>query len=114
MVRRTKTAFGAFLVKEIRDAGMSQEDFYKAAEIAKPYFYDLLTATPPPIDLQNRMLAVLDKKTGADETRRNKFYDLAAAGRKEIPGDIAKLILEHPQELGKIREILTTLLTAQG
>lgn len=114
MKRRTKTAFGEFLVNEIRRADMSQEEFYNAVGIKKPYFYDLLTATPPPIDLQNRMLAVLDKRTGEDVGRRYKFYDLAAAGRNEIPADIAKLISEHPRELNKIRTTLTTLLTTQG
>lgn len=114
MKRRTKTAFGEFLVNEIRQAGMSQEEFYNAVGIKKPYFYDLLTASPPPIDLQNRMLTVLDETTGADNERRNRLYDLAAAGRSEIPADIAKLISAHPLELDKIRETLTTLLTAQG
>lgn len=114
MKRRTKTAFGEFLVNEIRQAGMSQEEFYNAVGIKKPYFYDLLTASPPPIDLQNRMLAVLDEMTGADKERKRKFYDLAAAGRSEIPADIAKLITDHPLELDKIRDTLTTLLAVQG
>lgn len=114
MRRRNKTAFGEFLVAEIRNAGLSQEEFYNAAGIKKPYFYDLLTASPPPIDLQNRMLDVLDEATGADDDRRSKFYDLAAAGRNEIPADIAKLILAHPGELDQIRNKLTELLVAQG
>ena len=49
MNRRTKTAFGEFLVGEIKQAGISQEEFYTAVGIKKPYFYDLLTASPPPI-----------------------------------------------------------------
>ena len=60
------------------------------------------------------MLDVLDRVTGADKERKRKFYDLAAAGRNEIPADIAKLITGHPLELDKIRDTLTTLLTAQG
>ncbi|WP_077533472.1 hypothetical protein [Massiliimalia massiliensis] len=114
MKRRTKTDFGEFLVAEIRQAGMSQEEFYNAVGIKKPYFYNLLTASPPPIDLQNRMLDVLDRVTGADKERKRKFYDLAAAGRNEIPADIAKLITGHPLELDKIRDTLTTLLAVQG
>jgi len=108
--KRPKTEFGLFLVEQIRSAGMSQEEFYNAVGIKKPYFYDILTASPPPIDLQNRMLAVLDEKTGVNLERRNTLYDLAAVGRKEIPADILKLISEHPKELTQIRTVLANLL----
>lgn len=114
MKKRQKSAFGEFLVEQIRAAGMSQEEFYNSVGIKKPYFYDLLTASPPPVDLQDKMLAVLDNKTGEDVERRRKLYDLAAAGRDEIPADIAKLIAGHPAKLAIIRETLTTLLAAQG
>ncbi len=110
MKKRQKTAFGDYLVEQIKKAAMSQEEFYNAVGIKKPYFYDLLTATPPPIELQDRMLAVLDDKTGADLERRSRFYDLAAAGRNEIPADIAKLISDHPTELTKIRVALCQML----
>ncbi len=110
MKKRQKTAFGDYLVEQIKIAAMSQEEFYNAVGIKKPYFYDLLTATPPPIELQDRMLAVLDEKTGVDVERRNRFYDLAAAGRNEIPADIAKLISDHPTELKKIRVVLCQML----
>ena len=112
--RREKTAFGEFLVDEIRQTGMSQEEFYHAVGIKKPYFYDLLTATPPPTELKARMLAVLDSATGKDNARRHKFYDLAAQGRYEIPADIARLIADLPLELDNIREILTKMLAVQG
>lgn len=103
MNRRQKTTFGNYLVEQIKKANISQQKFYNAVGIKKPYFYDLLTSTPPPINLQNRMLAVLDKQTGADPERRKLFYDLAATGRNEIPADIAKLISSHPTEFNKIR-----------
>lgn len=111
MSRRQKTAFGEYLVEQIREADMSQEEFYNAVGIRKPYFYDLLTASPPPSDLQNRMLSVLDTKTGANNERRNKFYDLAAEGRGEIPADIAKLITDNPERIDSIRHELTKLLS---
>ena len=114
MKRRTKTAFGEFLAEEIRQAGMTQEEFYTAVGIKKPYFYDLLTASPPPIDLQNRMLDVLESKTNTDNDRRIRFYDLAAQGRGEIPADIAKIISNHPLELDRIRSTLTALFSPQG
>ena len=113
MNKRTKTAFGEFLVGEIRQAGLSQEEFYTAVGIKKPYFYDLLTASPPPIEMQNRMLAVLENETGLDDKRRNRFYDLAAQCRDDIPADIAKMISDHPMDLDKIRSALTALFSLQ-
>lgn len=113
MKRRQKTAFGQFLVDQIKRADMSQEEFYNAVPIKKPYFYDLLTATPPPIDLQNRMLDVLDEKTGEDKERRKKFYDLAAMGRNEIPADIVRFIIDHPNDLDSIRVALSGLVFVQ-
>ena len=112
--KRQKTAFGTYLVEQIKEAKMSQEEFYNAVGIKKPYFYDLLTSSPPPIELQDRMLKVLDDKTGANELRRNRFYELAAIGRNELPADIVKLISEHIYDLDKIRTTLATLFAAQG
>ena len=103
-----KTEFGDYLVLQIKEAKMSQEEFYNEVGIKKPYFYDILTAAPP-VDLQNRMLKVLDDRTGVNEIRRNKFYDLAAADRNEIPADISMLIMKHSHELDKIRDALITL-----
>ena len=110
MKRRQKSAFGEFLVIQIKNANMSQEEFYNSVGIKKPYFYDLLTASPPPVDLQNRMLDVLDDKSGRDEERTRKFYDLAAKGRNEIPADIVKMISDNPQKAGEIRAELIKLL----
>ena len=103
MNKRQKTDFGAYLVEQIKIANISQEEFYNSVGIKKPYFYDLLTGTPPPSDLQDKMLTVLEEKLGENMERRNQLYDLAAAGRKEIPADIAKLISEHPKDLETIR-----------
>ena len=114
MNHRQKTAFGAYLVDEIKKAKMSQEEFYTAVGIKKPYFYDLLTATPPPTALQDKIASVLDEKTGADDIRRKRLYDLAAEGRSEIPADIAKLIKDNPAKLDMIRKTLNELLAAQG
>ena len=49
-----------------------------------------------------------------DEQQRTEFLNLAAAGRNEIPADIAKLIAEHPLELDKIRLTLSSMLVSQG
>lgn len=113
MVQRKKTAFGQLLVDEIKQAGMSQEEFYTAVGIKKPYFYDLLISVLPPADLQEKMLDVLDERTGFDEKRRRRFYDIAAMGRGEIPADIAKMITDHLDELDDIRNTLSAMFTAR-
>lgn len=90
---------------------MSQGEFYTSVGIAKPYFYDLLTASPPPIELQNKMLFILDQKLGSNAERTAKFYDLAAAGRKEIPADISKMIIENPHKINEVRAGLAAILS---
>lgn len=109
---KDKKAFGNFLREMIKQTGISQLAFYSAVDITKPYFYDILSGkvNPPPPDVQYKMLENLN----LDEQQRNEFLNLAAEGRGEVPADIAKLIAEHPTELAAIREILTTLLAAQG
>ena len=110
MKKRVKTAFGEYLVQLIKEAGISQEEFYTSVKIAKPYFYDLLHATPPPIDLQDKMIGFLVKGTiPTDEEKRRKFYDLAAQGRNEIPADIYKFIISHPDNMNDIRSALIPL-----
>ena len=109
---KDKKAFGNFLREMIKQAGISQSEFYSAVEITKPYFYEILSGkvNPPPPDVQYKMLENLN----LDEQQRNEFLNLAAEGRGEVPADIAKLIADHPAKLAIIRETLTTLLAAQG
>ena len=108
---KDRTAFGNFLREKIKQSGISQSAFYSAVRITKPYFYDILSGkvNPPPPEIQYRMLDHL----ALDDQQRNEFLNLAAAGRGEIPADIAKMISEHPMELDRIRAVLTTLLTAE-
>lgn len=109
--KRQKTAFGEFLVQEIKSAGMSQEAFYNAVGIAKPTFYGLITAAPPPPELQYRMLSVLEEKTGENPIRRNKLLDLAAQGRNEIPADIGAKIKASVDDWDYIRDVLQKIIT---
>ena len=109
---RDKRAFGNYLRDMIKQTGISQSTFYSAVDITKPYFYDILSGkvNPPPPEIQYKMLEQLN----VDKQQRNKFLNLAAEGRGEIPADIAKLIAEHTTELERIRATLTTLLGTQG
>lgn len=113
MRHRKKTAFGEYLVSEIKKADLTQEEFYTAVGIKKPYFYDWLAATPPPVELQDKIITVLDEKTGKDTGRQQKIYELAAESRGEIPADIVKLIRDNPDKLDIIRTELIKLLAAQ-
>ena len=113
MAKRQKTEFGEFLVQEIKNAGMSQEAFYNAVGIAKPTFYGLITAAPPPPELQYRMLSVLEENTGKDPVRRNKLLDLAARDRDEIPADINALIKNDRKQWEQIRIALAQLQPAK-
>lgn len=109
---KDKKAFGNFLREMIRQTGISQSAFYSAVEITKPYFYDILSGkvNPPPPDVQYKMLANLN----LNAQQRDEFLNLAAAGRGEVPADIADLISANPAKLAIIRETLTSLLTVQG
>lgn len=106
--KRQKTAFGEFLVQEIKNTGMSQEAFYNAVGIAKPTFYGLITAAPPPPELQYRMLSVLEEKTGKDPFRRKKLLDLAAQERREIPADIRDVLLDNSDKWDIVRQLLVS------
>lgn len=111
MRKRPKSVFGEYLVQEIKKAGISQEEFYTSVGITKPYFYDLLKASPPQPDLQKKMIAVLDKYTGEDTERSMTLLNLAAQGRGEIPADISDLLIANPKAWDTIRKNLTEMNT---
>ena len=115
MAKRKKeiSEFGEYLEQMIKETGMFKSDFYAAVGIKKPYFYEILTGSPPPQDTLETMIVVIEKELGPDEKRRRKFYDLAAKCRQEIPSDIGEMINAHPESWEAIRTALTTLLTAQ-
>ena len=70
--RREKSEFGAYLVQAIKDADMVQEEFYRAVGITKPYFYDILTGSPPPQNTLEKMLEVLEGKQPLADDRRSR------------------------------------------
>ena len=104
---KSKKTFGDLLREKIKQSGMSQSAFYRAVDITKPYFYDILSGkvNPPPPDVQFRMVDNLE----LDEDERTEFFNLAAEERKEIPADIVKLITDHSNELERIRSHLTEM-----
>jgi len=103
--------FGEYLKRLIKDAGMTQTDFYTKLGIKKPYFYDILSGrvNPPPPPLQFKAMDVFK----ADEETRTTFFDLAAQGRGELPADIVLLAGKNPAFISNIRRNLNQLLTTQ-
>jgi len=101
---RSESEFGELLKSLIKDAGMTQFDFYTQLGITKPYFYDILSGrvNPPPPELQFKAMDIL--KT--DNATRKKFFDLAARGRGDFPADIAKAVDKNPKALDQIRKII--------
>ena len=114
--RKPKSDFGEYLAKLIKDAGMSQFEFYTEAGITKPYFYDMLSGrtNPPPRETLERMMEVLEKCLPPDKKRRTEFINRAAISRGEIPCDISDMILGHPECWDRLRTTLQTMLTAKG
>ena len=103
--------FGSFLKEQISRAKMTQSAFYTAVGITKPYFYDILSGKtkPPPLEIQYRMITVLEKKKGKNKESRDAFLNMAAKGRQEIPVDIIELVKAHPEKWDIIREALNRL-----
>ena len=112
--RKKKSEFGELLAKLVKEAGMTQFDFYSEAEIARPYFYDMLSGrtNPPPRKTLERMLDVLEKRLPPDEKRRTDFINRAAICRGEIPCDINEMIVGHPEYWDSLRATLQTMFTS--
>lgn len=94
-------SFGDYLRTLIKQAGMTQTQFYTSLGITKPYFYDILSGrvSPPPPELQFKSIEIL----GTDGDARTLFFDLAAKDRGEVPADIARWINTHPSMIKDIR-----------
>ena len=101
---RKECEFGEFLKTLIKDAGMTQYEFYSELGIKKAYFYDILSGrvSPPPPELQFRAMDILK----VDERTKKEFYDLAAKGRGDFPADIAKAVKGNPKALDQIRKVI--------
>lgn len=82
--------FRNLLAQMIKEAKLSNIEFYTALGIKKPYFYDILSgkANPPPPERQFAMLNLLNPT----EEQRELFFDLAAQERTEVPADIAEAL----------------------
>ena len=100
--------FGEYLRQLIKDAGMTQGEFYTKLGIRKPYFYDILSGhtNPPPYALQFKAMNILE----TNKEVREKFYDLAAKDRNELPADIVLYMKENPDIITNIRKSIKSSL----
>lgn len=87
----------------IKEAGLTQVEFYTRLKIKKSYFYDILSGkvNPPPAEKQFVAITILNPPS----VTRESFFDLAAKERHEVPADIAKF-LENPDERKLLRKRL--------
>jgi len=97
-------SFGEYLKQLIKEAGLTQSNFYTRLGIRRPYFYDIVSrrVNPPPPHLQFKALDILQ----AGENARELFFDLAAKERGELPADITQMVAENPDAIVSIRRSL--------
>ena len=66
-------------------------------------FADLYDEGRPSLPEKAMEILQTDKKT------QERFFDIAAKGRKELPADIAEVVYDNPVILGNIRKNLKEL-----
>lgn len=93
--------FCDLLAKMIKEAKLSNVQFYTELGIKKPYFYDILSGkvNPPPPTRQFAMLKLLNP----EPEKITLFFNLAAQERNEVPADIAEA-LKNEQLRNELRK----------
>ena len=101
--KSNKTEFGELLTRLIKQKKMTQSFFYSQVGITKPYFYDILAEkTSPSPEVQYKMLEIL-RPIQADQ---DKFFDLIAKTKDDIPADIYKYLKGNNQMYKMIRKMM--------
>ena len=93
MIEDNELTFGQLLKSMIKQARLTNYEFYSQLGIAKPYFYEIIgdRTNPPPPDKQFAIIELLNP----DKITKERFFDLAAKERREVPADIVKYITEN-------------------
>lgn len=103
MEKSNKTEFGELLTRLIKQKKMTQTQFYGKVGITKPYFYDIMAEkTSPSPEVQFAMLTIL-KPCRADQ---DKFFDLIAKTKDDIPADIYRYIKGNKEMYKMIRKMM--------
>lgn len=95
-------------LKSLRiSAGFGFNEFWKEAGITNVYLSGLENGTkmPPPPERQYQFIKILEKKKHLSLEEKNRFYDLAAKERRELPADIVKYC-EQQESLMEIRKLI--------
>lgn len=103
---KTSPGFRNYVRDKREKKGLSYNKIATALEVSKPYIYDIEQGNnKPPLDYSklNAWAEVLEL-TRANS--RNKLFDLSVEGRKMVPPDITKAILENPKIKAAIRSVI--------
>ena len=101
--KSNKTEFGELLARLIKQKKMTQSYFYSQVGITKPYFYDILAEkTSPSPEVQYKMLEILRPSQDDQE----KFFDLIAKTKDDIPADIYKYLKGNNDMYKMIRKMM--------
>ena len=94
-------SYGEYLVALIKRHNFSQSEFARRINVSRTYLFDLLNRVKPPApEMQEKIVAVLELKGQEKE----EFFNITAAGRKEIPKDIFDYLFNNTDEIAAIRE----------
>lgn len=103
MQTRKRTEFGVYVVSLIKKKKMSHCDFYAKLGVSKPFFYDMLAGfVSPTIEMQYKMVEILQPRQEEGE----RFFDLCAKQRGDIPADIFTFIKKNPKSFSEIRKMI--------
>ena len=103
MEKKDKTEFGELLTRLIKQKKMTQSYFYAKVGITKPYFYDILSEkTSPSPEVQFKMLEILRP----NRVDQEKFFDLVAKAKDDIPADIYKYLKDNSGKYKLIRDMM--------
>lgn len=103
MEKSNKTEFGELLTRLIKQKKMTQSYFYAKVGIKKPYFYDILAEkTSPSPEVQYKMLEILRPS----QTDQEKFFDLIAKTKDDLPADIYKYLKGNTEKYKLIRKMM--------
>lgn len=101
--KSNKTEFGELLTRLIKQKKMTQSYFYAKVGIKKPYFYDILAEkTSPSPEVQYKMLEILRPS----QTDQEKFFDLIAKTKDDLPADIYKYLKGNTEKYKLIRKMM--------
>lgn len=94
--------FNTFLSTEFNKKNISQNKFAQKLGISSFYLGQLLKGekSPPDRELQTKILNELD----LSKQKKNKYYDLIAKEKNDIPTDIYQYILNNPDKWDEIRK----------